>query len=224
MSNDYLHPKMEDLKRIVKGIAVTFGKNCEVVLHDLTKPQSSLVYIEGNVTNRQLGAPITNLILREIRKNGDDAEDLLCYPSRSRNGRLLKSSSIFIRDDYGKIIGTLCINFDISHLTTTKQILEDLISIVDLGSLHMKDTQEYFAQDIVEALTSIIDEVIKKVDQPIALMSKEEKVRVAELLDERGVFLVKGSIDIVAQALGVSKYTIYNYLEEIRAIRINERM
>ena len=54
-------------------------------------------------------------------------------------------------------------------------------------------------------------------------MTKEEKVKVVEMLDDRGIFLVKGAVDVVALALAVSKYTVYNYLEEARALKGNRR-
>ena len=38
---------------------------------------------------------------------------------------------------------------------------------------------------------------------------------IAELA-EKGVFDIKGAIDIVAGEMGISKYTIYHYIREIK--------
>ena len=112
-SNKY-HPKLEALFPIASGIAETFGKNAEVVVHDLGKPENSLIFMAGNITGRKLGAPLTNLVLEAIKKSGDNASNLIGYQSTTKDGKMLKCSTIFVRDDQGKIIGCFCINLDIT--------------------------------------------------------------------------------------------------------------
>ena len=89
-----LHPLIKSLIPLVKTIALTFGKNCEVVLHDLSDPQSSIVAIEnGHVTGRKIGDPITDLALAAWRKGGfgDSKEDkLINYKTQTKNGKILK--------------------------------------------------------------------------------------------------------------------------------------
>ena len=51
------------------------------------------------------------------------------------------------------------------------------------------------------------------------MMKKENKMRVVKALDEHGIFLIKGAVDSVAGFLDVSRYTVYNYLQEIRSQR-----
>ncbi|MGA8941105.1 MAG: helix-turn-helix domain-containing protein, partial [Thermoactinomyces sp.] len=48
-------------------------------------------------------------------------------------------------------------------------------------------------------------------------MSVDEKVECVRLLEEKGAFLIKGATEYVAHALGVSKFTVYNYLQKVRA-------
>ncbi|RBH49962.1 hypothetical protein C3F00_035265, partial [Pseudomonas sp. MWU13-2860] len=43
----------------------------------------------------------------------------------------------------------------------------------------------------------------------------DKKQAVAQML-EQGLFIVKGGVERAAEALGVSRYTVYNYLDEIR--------
>ncbi|WP_336989646.1 helix-turn-helix domain-containing protein [Bacillus infantis] len=47
-------------------------------------------------------------------------------------------------------------------------------------------------------------------------MQLEEKVECVRQLEEKGAFLIKGATDYVANVLGVSKFTVYNYLQKIR--------
>ena len=50
-------------------------------------------------------------------------------------------------------------------------------------------------------------------------MSREDKIQVVGYLDDKGLFRIKGSVNWVAEKLGTSRYTIYNYLEAARAAR-----
>ncbi len=47
-------------------------------------------------------------------------------------------------------------------------------------------------------------------------MKKPQKVEAVRQMQDRGIFIVKGGIEKAAAALGVTRYTIYNYLEQIR--------
>ncbi len=49
-------------------------------------------------------------------------------------------------------------------------------------------------------------------------MTTDEKIKLTSLLEEQGVFLMKGAVKQVAVLTGVSNYTIYNYLKKIRKI------
>lgn len=92
---------------IADMIVATFGKNCEAVIHDLTNVQSSLFYIKGTVTGRKHGAPTTEVVLKELRKYGDEVPDKLGFTSRTKDFRTLRSSISFIRNETGKVIGFL---------------------------------------------------------------------------------------------------------------------
>ncbi|MGI6285540.1 helix-turn-helix transcriptional regulator [Neomoorella humiferrea] len=223
MGEAKIHPALEAMKPIAQGIAATFGKNCEVVLHDLSEPSRSLIFKAGSVTNREIGAPVTNLVLEALQRYGDATEDLIGYLNRTKDGKVLKSSTIFIRDDSGKIIGCLCINFDLTEFQVAKNILEEFCQLKDLAEAGFERTQEQFARDINEVVDNVVESVLQELGKPVPVMTKEEKVKAVEMLDDRGIFLVKGAVDVVAQALAVSKYTIYNYLEEARALKGNRR-
>ncbi len=51
---------------------------------------------------------------------------------------------------------------------------------------------------------------------PVELMKKQHKAAVVRELDEAGYFLIKDAVDFLAAELKVTRYTIYNYLNEIR--------
>ena len=67
-----------------------------------------------------------------------------------------------------------------------------------------------------EILEEAIKKGIKEIAKPLSSMNKDDRIKLIRLLDKRGIFLIKGAIDEVAKELGISHYTIYNYLRESR--------
>lgn len=206
-----LHPILASYLPVVEGLARTFGDQCEAVLHDLTDVSASIVAIHnGQVSGRALGAPVTNLGLQFLRKNEKTHDFILNYKNGSIKDKLIKSSSIYIKDENQKVIGCLCINLDVTQVSYAKAVLEDITTI-----FHEEEKgTEKFANTISELMEQMIAECTKKVGKPIQLMNKEEKIVFIGMLDEMGLFLIKGAVQQIADLLDVSKYTIYNYLEK----------
>ncbi|HHW42650.1 transcriptional regulator [Desulfofundulus thermobenzoicus] len=207
---------LENLKSIARVVAETFGRNCEVAVHDLQNLEHSLVYLAGNVTKRQPGAPVTDLVVKVLRRKANRAEDLVNYKTITRDGRLLKSSTIFIRDDRGEIFAALCLNFDLTDLLNFHSLCSEFCQV---GSLQEDDQSETFAVTVQETIESLISQAIDIMGKQPVTMKTEDKVRLVGLLEEKGAFLIKGAVDYVAAVLGVSKFTVYNYLKRVRSTR-----
>ena len=199
---------------IVPSLAGALGPDAEVVLHELSHPEDSVIAIGGDVTGRTVGSPLTDLVLRHIRQ-GNLEEDLISYASLSPGGRLLRSSTTFIRDEGGDIVGCLCINFDLTRFTAVKQALECWCETQIVG----EDAPESFSEDVERLLHSKTADVIEQGGVPVQMMKRKDRLAVVKRLDEQGVFLIRGAVARVAKALAVSRYTIYNYLDEIRSER-----
>lgn len=200
------------LKDLMKAIAKQFGENCEVVLHDLTKDYNeTIVAIEnGHVTNRKIGDCGSNLgleVLRGTEKNGNKYN----YVTQTNEGKTLRSSSIYIRDTEGKPIGSLCINLDISDFI----LAENTIKTV---TMNQEDTnvEEFFTQDVNELLDHLIYKCQQKIGKPVQYMTREDKKNAIKFLDEKGAFLIMKSGKKICEFLDISKFTLYNYLEETR--------
>jgi predicted transcriptional regulator YheO len=210
LTEKYIHPILKSYIPVAEGIAKTFGSFCEVVLHDLTDVSSSIVAIfNGHVTSRDVGSPLTDLGLRLIKKGQQGNDMWINYANESVKGKEIKSSSMMIRDENDRVIGCLCINLDLGYLNVSKSLLEELLSIDD-----KKEKHESFPLSISELERNMINEGIKKVGKPIQLMDKEQKVEFIHHLNEMGLFLIKGSVQHIAELLNVSKFTIYNYLDK----------
>ncbi|SES74269.1 Predicted transcriptional regulator YheO, contains PAS and DNA-binding HTH domains [Natronincola peptidivorans] len=208
-----LHPILKSMLPIVEGISKTFGKNCEVVLHELKNSKKSIVAIyNGHVTGRSIGSTMLDVGIEAIRK-GNDADNILNYRNKSSDGRVLKSSTMFIRDENDEIIGCICINNDISEFVVAQKSLEEYLKTETKEEVSLGDVPNNNVNDV---LINIVSETLENFGKPVSYMNKEEKVNIVKRLDEQGAFLIKGAIDYVAKILCVSRYTIYNYLDEIR--------
>ena len=111
--------RLEMLKQIAQAMAAQFGNNCEVVIHDLTAkdPEKSIVYIvNGHVTGRRLGDGPSTVVMEQILRAPENPKDHLGYLTRTPDGKILKSSTVYIRDSRGRVNAILSINYDISSL------------------------------------------------------------------------------------------------------------
>jgi predicted transcriptional regulator YheO len=203
-----------------------FGKKCEVVLHDFTIPQHSIVEIEnGYVTGRKIGDPITDFALSIWRKDGygkKKEDKIVNYRTKTKDGKILRSSSVFIRDDQKKIIGCLCINYDLTEYLMFNKIIGEFCNTIDLDNEKSKEEAETFTNDVDDVLKDIIIKAIDEVGKPISMMQKEDKLMVAKIVDEKGGFLIKGAINQLAAEINVSRYTVYNYLDELKTKKKRE--
>lgn len=219
-----IHPIVKGLIPIVKTIAEMFGKNCEVVLHDFATPQNSIIAIEnGHVTGRKIGDSITDLALASWQEGGfgNNREDkILNYKTKTKDGRILKSSSVFIKDGKNNIVGCFCVNYDMTGHFMFEKIINEFSTINNLN----EGKEETFIKDVSEILDNIINKAIQEIRKPVALMQKEDNLRVVRIVDEKGGFMIKGAIDRVAHKLNVSRFTIYNYLDEIKIIKIESKI
>lgn len=209
------HPILASYIPVVEGLAKTFGNHCEVVLHDLTDDlASSIIAIHnGHVSGRQVGSPVTNLALQALRsaKVSEEPYDLN-YRNETIKGKQIKSSSIYIKDEAGVVIGSLCINIDVTHLAMAHAVLGSMMEIEDKQDERKED--ENFAPTVAVLMEQMIDDCLKRTGKPIALMQKEDKIQFIRLLDEAGLFLIKGAVQHVADLLDVSKFTVYSYLDK----------
>ena len=123
---------LEMLSQIAKGIASQFGPNCEVVVHEISEKSaySSIVAIEnGHVSGRKVGDGPSHVVLEQIGHDDDQVSDQLCYLTRTKDGKTLKSSSVYIHDEHGKVAAILGINYDISMMQMFENTLHEFNSV-----------------------------------------------------------------------------------------------
>ncbi len=201
---------LRSMEPVVEGIAKMFGENCEVVLHSLEDPSHSIIKIaNGHVTGREVGFPITNFAM-EILKNEtllkNDSTDV--YYTKSKGSKVIRSISIVIRNENHKPIGLLCINFDLSAP------LYSFIREFSSSSNAKIEEPERFTTNVEELVNTSLAEAISKVNAQKGISNTNKNKLIVFELFNKGIFSIKGAIDLVAKEMGISRYTVYNYIRE----------
>ena len=203
---------VEFLSRLAKAITEQFGSNCEVVIHDLKAkdPEHTIVAIEnGHVSRRQIDDGPSRIVL-EALKNSENRmpDDSYAYLTKTRDDRILKSSTIFIKGADGKPEGVFAINYDTTELLMAERAVNSLLN-------HKQDKEQIrsIPQNVNDLLDDLIEQSVQLVGKPVIMMNKEDKVKAIHFLNDSGAFLVTKSGDKVSQYFGISKFTLYSYID-----------
>ncbi len=204
--------RFELLKQLANGIAAQFGSKCEVVIHDVTAMDHSIVYIvNGHVSGRKIGDGGSRVVIEQAIQADAQPRDELCYLTRTPDGKILKSSSIYIRNSRGKVEAIFSINYDVTGLIMQRSELDEFLTPQD----HKQREPERIL-NVNDLLDELIEQSVELVGKPVAAMTKDDKIRAIHFLNESGAFLVTKSGDKVAKYFGISKYTLYAYIDANR--------
>lgn len=207
---------LEVLISMADGLAKQFGQNCEIAIHDLSRDlENTIVYIvNGQVTNRHAGSGsgTSKIVLETMHKDPASIKDQLGYLTRTPDGRVLKSSTIFIRDENQSIHYIFSINYDITAILAVGNSLRELVA-VDAPEAEQPE-------QIVNNVNDLLDNLIKQsetlIGKPAALMTKDDKIKAIQFLNDAGAFLITKSGNKVSEYFGISKFTLYSYINEVK--------
>ena len=206
---------LELLKQLADGLARQFGPDCEIVIHDLTRQdlEHSVAYIKnGHISNRRAGDGPSKVVLETMHKDPASLTDHLGYLTRTSEGKILKSSTMYIRNAEGTAIDyLLSINYDITGLLTVHRSIKALIDTEPQEDV--KKQPEQIVHNVNDLLDSLIEQSVALIGKPVALMNKEEKVTAIQFLNDAGAFLITKSGDKVSKYFGISKFTLYSYID-----------
>ena len=205
------------LKQMAHGIAKQFGTSCgKAVCYQNKNLETSIVHIEnGQVTNRKSGDGPSGIVLETLHKNAAKVQDKLSYLTRTEDGRILKSSTLYIRDADEQISYIFSINYDITALLTIDSALGSLLHTEPETDTYTvsKPHSPQITRNVEELLNDLMQQGVALVGKPVALMTKEDKIQVVRYLNDAGAFLITKSGDKVANLLNISKFTLYSYMD-----------
>ena len=205
---------------LVDFLGACFGDNTEVVLYDFKDINHSVIAIHnGHISGRTIGAPITNFALSKLKDKGKEGPPYyLNYLSMAKNNSL-KSNSFFILDRNGKPRGMLSINIDVTKYQQAAELLQKLAFLPTIKPVEKNSTNiEALHSSPRDMINEIINEVTNSGEISIERLTVEEKMEIVRLLNEEKLFLIKGTENEVADALGISVATVYRYLNKINKL------
>lgn len=221
---------------LVDFLGKALGPDYEIVLHDITAEPSRIIAIaNGHISGRSIGSPTTNSALQTLAANPYKTNDFLYnYQISTKDGRLLRASTMFIKDEDGNPIGLLGINFDDARY---RELFTNMLSVIHPAqflkssltffpavpaasegiSLQPYTLADDFSMDISTLMEKSFNSVTASLNTPLKRLNQQEKRDIVQKLQERGMFKLKGGISFVAKRLSCSPATVYRYLGELES-------
>ena len=203
------HLLLREGRKIVEALGKTLAPLVEVVLHDLSDPDHTVVAIANNLSGRQVGAAATEMGLARMA-DPDFPEVIENYANRFPDGRPAKSTSIGLKNSQGDYVAAICLNMDVSLLAAVTAGLGQLMRIdvaappvpESLGSRRVEDVRATLERFAAARNTT-----------PMALSLDQRREAMRELAAS-GLLNLRRALAEVAQTLGVARSTVYTYLPE----------
>ena len=188
----------------------------------MTNPQHSIVYAANNtVTNCQIGDRLPSSVSQMLR-SPDLKEDFISnyyfHTEIHNKEHLIRSSAFLFRRPDGSPDGVLCINLDTEPITSMIEFLKGYLPEQPSGSASSEAAVPRVTEEknVSSMVSSLIDHILEGISDEA---TRDERVERIRSMENKGVFLMKGSVEQVAAKMGVNKVTIYSYLDEVHGKR-----
>ena len=197
----------EFLDRAARGIAEMFGSSCETLVHDMGVPSHPILSIyNGHVSGRAVGSTLDILGTdRELEPEARTSDQVNLYATTPSGAQIKSSTFHLIGEDYNLALG---INFDYTSLVYANRILVDLMSA-------QADLKTALWQGGATALGDLFDECLAALGKPVDALGKADRLKLVAMLEQKNAFSYRKSVPFVSRRLGVSRYTVYKYLDEL---------
>ncbi len=229
MKKDIMFYYME----LVEFLGIVLGPSYEIVLYDLRRDKKSIIAISNaHLSGRTIDTPLSQSEINNLLNSVDNEVSYKAnYSKTGQHNKLFRASTLYIRNEKEDLIGLLCINFD---GTNFKSLASQLMSLVHPNELipadffqRMDDIKlnlptessmesENLGDTIEEITQDVLNNVLKN-EVPLDRLTRKERIEIVEELNNRGIFMLKGSVQHVAQLLHSSEATIYRYLNKINS-------
>ena len=220
----------EQYNLLVHFLGKTLGPDYEIALADLEQPQPGIVAIaNGHVSGRSVGSPLTNMAIHIIAERSYETSDYkLNYSGQTENGKVLRCSTFFIKNEKGALTGLFCINFDDFRY---KELSERIFLLCHPDnyaqlSVHIEskmapfessfEEHETFFSNISAAIDGVLSGILNGRDIPPERLTMDEKMLIIRTLNEKKIFQMKGAVNEVAEKLQCSVASVYRYISQTK--------
>lgn len=197
---------------VAEGTAEFWGENCEVVIHNLSRLDASVMKIvNGHLSGRQIGSPISEVTLSFVNKMlANPGLRHVTYFAKNKRGDAFKASISAIEGEKGNIIGLFCINF---YLTAS--LLSLLQNFTPNTKTENDNISETFVENAEELMLNALEEAKKSVYDNLSISSSNKNKEIVSILYQKGIFNLKDSVITIANHLGISKNTVYMHIRNM---------
>ena len=209
---NHIPPRLAPYVPIANLIGAATGPQVEVVLHDTSSPLHSVVYVvNGHVTGRKVGQTFEHLFSDELKERASNGDLIDNYYFKVQ-GRTIRSSSLLLRGEDGRVFGAICINVDVTKITDAIRDLSALLP--GFASQRSAGSMQGAAAPAVpsvgsEFIGSMLDSLP---DRP----TRRERLELIAFLEKKNVFAMRGALDLVATRLGVANVTVYSDIRYVK--------
>lgn len=219
-----MNSKLSRYIPLIDFLSYILGNRTEVVLQDFSQGlDHSLIYIKNNLSGRNIGAPATDFVLEVLQSKVYKEKDYLVnYRTKTFGGKELYSSSFFIKDEAGDLLGMICINADKSKTLTLKRLFESTLEEFneELNSEQVKYGDSKIVENFYTTAASMIEAVIEQEthgkDFKRFKLSRSEKIAIVRSLYQKRFFDFKDAIPQVAETFKMSEVSIYKYIQIVK--------
>jgi predicted transcriptional regulator YheO len=190
---------------VAEGVQKLFYPHVEVVLHDIKQNKVAAIF---NPYSKRVPGDDSLLTKEELAFTSDVIGP---YVKRNWDGRKLKSISCVLRDERNDAVGLMCFNFDVSVFLGIADRIHDFISIIG----EVEQPESLFKDDWQEKINKYVHSYLAERQLTLDTIKRQDKKRLIEHLSQQGAFKVKNAAQYIASVIGVSRATVYNYLNAV---------
>lgn len=204
---------LDSYASMIEGLSAYLGSVYEISLHSIEDYNHSVIKImNGYHSGRSAGAPLTDLALNMLKRVKDQgisaSESYTSYNAISPSGERLKSSTIPILGENGRVIGILCMNLYLDSPLT--EVLQTIV-----GNQTEQTRQENFANSMGDTITHAVTDARNQVMHNPSIPAANKNKELIRILYGKGIFNMKDAVVLVADALGISRNTVYMHLRNM---------
>ena len=204
---------------MAKFIAAISGPRCEVVLHDLSDIEHSIIAIEnGHISGRKVGDGLMDFAFKEFLEDTNDVFFVNQSGKITNDHKTLRFSSYRIRrKSDNEVIGLLCVTVDITDYIHMRRTINNELFIDGGYYTEPENPAGTLALPLADTLEAIFLHAMQESGcENVDHMTKDDKMRIISILRENNLFEIKGTVAFIAKKLKISEPSVYRYLKEIR--------
>nr|WP_321445559.1 PAS domain-containing protein [uncultured Cohaesibacter sp.] len=198
---------LSNLAPLCRSVCHLLPGQVEVVLHDLHTNRIAL--IENSFSPRNAGDDSLSDVgdfQSELR-----ADDTIGpYMKSNSDGSRLRSVSALLRDEAGNPVALFCINLRVDALEMARDVLTALTQMDPAPNTAL------LRNDWREVTNAIIAATLKELKLSFNQLRKRDRDLIVERLISADIFTARGAVDYVAEALGISRTTLYGHIKQLK--------